>query len=146
MASTYAGISFGNAGCAAVHATSYPLGATYHVPHGEANYAMFTGVFKEYYRLNPNGKLKKLNHMISEMIECEEVEVYEKLEELLNHIIEKKALHEYNENYDISPAFGLYVIEDKAMSMDKISNAVPASRPLRRTSLEMESGFSSTLL
>ena len=30
MASNYAGIAFGNAGCAAVHAMSYPLGATYH--------------------------------------------------------------------------------------------------------------------
>ena len=28
MASNYAGIAFGNAGCAAVHALSYPLGAT----------------------------------------------------------------------------------------------------------------------
>ena len=31
VASNYAGIAFGNAGCAAVHALSYPLGATYHV-------------------------------------------------------------------------------------------------------------------
>ena len=29
MASNYAGIAFGNAGCAAVHALSYPLGAMY---------------------------------------------------------------------------------------------------------------------
>ena len=28
LASNYAGIAFGNAGCAAVHATSYPLGGT----------------------------------------------------------------------------------------------------------------------
>ena len=45
-ASTFAGIAFGNAGCAAVHALSYPLGGKYHVPHGESNYAMFTGVLK----------------------------------------------------------------------------------------------------
>lgn len=36
-ASNYAGIAFGNAGCAAVHALSYPLGAKYHVAHGESN-------------------------------------------------------------------------------------------------------------
>ncbi|MBS3942625.1 MAG: iron-containing alcohol dehydrogenase [Dethiobacter sp.] len=32
-----AGISFGNAGVAAVHALAYPLGARFHVPHGLAN-------------------------------------------------------------------------------------------------------------
>lgn len=36
MAANYAGIAFGNAGCAAVHALSYPLGAKYHVAHGES--------------------------------------------------------------------------------------------------------------
>jgi len=37
LASNYAGIAFGNAGCGAIHAMSYPLGANYHIPHGEAN-------------------------------------------------------------------------------------------------------------
>ena len=37
IASNYAGIAFGTAGCAAVHATSYPLGGKYHVAHGESN-------------------------------------------------------------------------------------------------------------
>ena len=32
-----AGIAFGNAGVAAVHALAYPLGARFHVPHGVAN-------------------------------------------------------------------------------------------------------------
>ena len=32
-ASNFAGIAFGYAGCAAVHATSYPLGGVYHIPH-----------------------------------------------------------------------------------------------------------------
>ncbi|MFC1980379.1 iron-containing alcohol dehydrogenase [Chloroflexota bacterium] len=32
-----AGIAFGNAGAAATHALAYPLGARFHVPHGEAN-------------------------------------------------------------------------------------------------------------
>ena len=45
---SYAGFAFGTAGCAAVHAMSYPLGGKYHVPHGESNYAMFTGVLKNY--------------------------------------------------------------------------------------------------
>ncbi|MCB6367458.1 iron-containing alcohol dehydrogenase, partial [Intestinibacillus massiliensis] len=37
-AACYAGIAFLQAGCATVHAMSFPLGGTYHVPHGESNY------------------------------------------------------------------------------------------------------------
>ena len=47
-ASNYAGIAFGNAGCAAVHAMSYALGAKYHVPHGESNYQFLTSVLRKY--------------------------------------------------------------------------------------------------
>ena len=49
-AATMAGIAFGNAGCAAVHALSYPIGGKYHVPHGKANYMVFAGVFTAYLR------------------------------------------------------------------------------------------------
>lgn len=95
MASTYAGIAFSNAGCAAVHAMSYPLGAKYHVPHGEANYAMFTGVYKKYMEIDPKGSISKLNSYLAEILECNTDEVYEKIEELLNNLIVKKSLHEY---------------------------------------------------
>ena len=40
-ASLFAGIAFLKAGCATVHGMSFPLGGTYHVPHGESNYALF---------------------------------------------------------------------------------------------------------
>ncbi|MDD3220184.1 MAG: 4-hydroxybutyrate dehydrogenase [Lachnospiraceae bacterium] len=95
LASTYAGIAFGNAGCAAVHAMSYPLGAKYHVPHGEANYAFFTGVYKTYQSINPDGSIVELNSYLAEILGCAADEVYEKIEDLLNHIIVKKSLHEY---------------------------------------------------
>lgn len=55
-ASNFAGIAFETAGCAAVHALSYPLGAKYHVPHGESNYAVFTGVLKIIWKLNKMAK------------------------------------------------------------------------------------------
>lgn len=95
IASNYAGIAFGNAGCAAVHALSYPLGATYHVAHGESNYAMFTGVMKNYMELKTDGEIAKLNRFLADLLECPVRYVYEELEKLLNVLIPKKALREY---------------------------------------------------
>lgn len=95
VASTYAGIAFGNAGWGLVHATAIPLGAKYHVPHGEANYAFFTGVYKTYQSINPDGSIVELNLYLAEILGCAADEVYEKIEDLLNHIIVKKSLHEY---------------------------------------------------
>lgn len=95
LASTFAGIAFGNAGCAAVHAMSYPLGARYHVPHGESNYAIFTGVLKAYQRLQPEGRIMDLNQMLANILGCEVTLVYDELENLLNHLCQKKALCEY---------------------------------------------------
>jgi len=40
------GISFGNAGVTAVHALSYPIGGTFHVPHGVANTLMLPWVME----------------------------------------------------------------------------------------------------
>lgn len=48
FASLYAGLAFSTAGCGAVHAMSYPFGAAYHVPHGEANYQLFIEVLRLY--------------------------------------------------------------------------------------------------
>ncbi|MDR1744245.1 MAG: 4-hydroxybutyrate dehydrogenase [Planctomycetota bacterium] len=95
IASNYAGIAFGNAGCAAVHAMSYPLGATYHVPHGEANYAIFTEVFKTYQKKNGSGPIREFDAFIANIIGCGTDVVYDELEKLLNKIIQKKPLHEY---------------------------------------------------
>ena len=95
-ASAYAGIAFSNAGCAAVHALSYPLGAAFHVPHDESNYAVFAGVFNMYMKLNPNGKIKRLNKILANILGCNECNVYTCLEQLLDEsILQKKALHEY---------------------------------------------------
>jgi len=95
IASNYAGVAFGNAGCAAVHAMSYPLGGMYHVPHGEANYCLLIGVFKKYMDIDPSGRIKKLNRFIADILDCGEDVVYEEMEMLLNQIIQRKPLHEY---------------------------------------------------
>ncbi len=95
IASNMAGIAFGNAGCAAVHAMSYPLGGKYHVAHGESNYAMFIGVLKYYNQRKPDGKILRLNQEISKILNCKLEEVYDSLEELLNFFIKRKSLSEY---------------------------------------------------
>lgn len=95
IASNYAGIAFGTAGCAAVHAMSYPLGGTYHVPHGESNYAIFTGVLKKYMEIRQDGEIATMNEFLADLLECSVGTVYDELENLLNKILQKKALKEY---------------------------------------------------
>ena len=113
IASNYAGIAFGNAGCAAVHAMSYPLGATYHVPHGESNYAMFTGVMKNYLEIKSDGEIERLISFIAEILECETKDVFEELESLLNCLILKKSLHEYGMKEEEIIEFTDSVIENQ---------------------------------
>lgn len=95
IASNYAGIAFGNTGVGAVHALSYPLGGKYHVPHGEANYQFFTEVFKVYNKKNPSGSIKEINKIISDILECSEEEVYDKLEDVLGKLLSKNQLRTY---------------------------------------------------
>ncbi len=95
IASNYAGIAFGNAGCAAVHALSYSIGGAFHVPHGEANYQFFTEVFKMYVRKHPNGKIVKANQIFADILGCDVKDVYEELDKFLGQLIVKKPLREY---------------------------------------------------
>jgi len=95
LASNYAGIAFGNAGCAAVHALAYSIGGAFHVPHGEANYQFFTEVFKMYMRKNPDGKIKQANQIFADILGCDVANVYDELEKFLNQLIVKKPLREY---------------------------------------------------
>lgn len=95
IASNYAGLAFGTAGCAAVHALSNPLAASCHAAHGESNYAVFTGVLKNYMEIRQDGEIALLNQYLAELLGCPVPEVYEKLEDLLDKILPKKRLHEY---------------------------------------------------
>ncbi len=94
-ASNFAGIAFGTAGCAAVHALSYPLGGKYHVPHGESNYAVFTGVLKNYMEIKTDGEIAIMNEFLAKLLHCDVKSVYDELEHLLNSVLNKKPLHEY---------------------------------------------------
>jgi 4-hydroxybutyrate dehydrogenase len=95
IASNFAGIAFGNAGTGAVHAHSYPLGGKYHVPHGESNYQFLTEVFKIYQQKNPTGKIQELNNIFTKNFQWPSEEIYDKLDELLSNLLEKKPLKEY---------------------------------------------------
>ena len=98
MASTFAGISFGNAGCGAVHALAYSIGATFHVPHGEANYQFFPSVMKYYAKKNPEGKLRSLSAILADALGVDPtdvVKVYEELDAFLSQLIARKPLREY---------------------------------------------------
>lgn len=123
IASNYAGIAFGTAGCAAVHATSYPLGGTYHVPHGESNYAMFTGVLKNYMEIRQDGEIAILNRFLSELLGCKEAVVYDKLNELLGAILPRKPLRDYGVKPEDLEIFTKSVMEQQGRLM--ANNFVP---------------------
>ena len=95
IASCYAGIAFSNSGVGAVHAMSYPLGGKYHVPHGEANYALFINIFKHYLSISKEGKIAKLNKLIADLLGCSTDQVYVELGKLLTTILPLKPLREY---------------------------------------------------
>jgi 4-hydroxybutyrate dehydrogenase len=94
-ASNYAGISFANTGVGAVHAMSYPLGGTYHVPHGEANYQFFIEVFKTYNRIKPDGRINDINLLLASILDTGTENIYDHLSELLEPLLSRKPLREY---------------------------------------------------
>lgn len=94
-ASCYAGISFLQAGCATVHAMSFPLGGTYGVPHGESNYALFGKVLEKYNAINPDGKIAELKKTIARILGGTEDAALENLAGLEEQILHLKPLREY---------------------------------------------------
>ena len=112
-ASNFAGLAFGTAGCGTVHAMAYPLGGQYHVAHGESNYAIFTGVMKAYMRRRTDGELTVMNSYLAGLLGCGTDAVYDRLEELLNRILPKKALREYGTKREDLPEWARSVIENQ---------------------------------
>ena len=102
------------------------MGATYHVAHGESNYAMFTGVMKNYMELKSDGEIAKLNAFIADILGCSTENVYEELEKLLNVLIPKKALHEYGMKEEEIETFTDSVIENQQRLL--ANNFVPLDR------------------
>jgi len=126
LASNYAGIAFGNAGCAAVHALAYPLGAAYHVPHGESNYAVFTGVMNMYMSIRSDGAIAELNQFMAEILGCDVANIYGAMEDLLNCLLPKKALKEYGMTEEEIETFADSVVENQQRLLG--NNFVPLTR------------------
>ena len=127
-ASTYAGIAFGNAGCAAVHALSYPLGGNYHVPHGESNYQFFTTILDFYARRNPTGDIRALNSLYAGLLGCGEAPevLYPALDKVLSCMVQKRPLREYGMREEECEQFADSVLERQQRLL--ANNYVPMSR------------------
>lgn len=126
LASNYAGIAFGNAGCAAVHALSYPLGAVYHVPHGESNYAMFDGVMRQYLAIRSDGPIAELQAFMAQIMGCQPEEAFAALDTLLRAILPKKSLREYGMKEEEIQEFTDSVLENQQRLLQ--NNFVPLTR------------------
>lgn len=123
-ASNYAGIAFGNTGVGAVHALSYPLGGSYHVPHGEANYQFFTEVFKLYNAKNPSGDIAALNELLCAQLGVNE-NPYPVLDELLGQLIAKNKLQAYGMKPEEIQGFTSSVLQTQQRLL--ANNYVPLS-------------------
>ena len=84
----------GSAGCAAVHALSYPLGGGYHIPHGEANQLVFAATFRKYKEKKPVGKLNDLEALFAQALECEPEEALERAFALFDQVQPRKPRRE----------------------------------------------------
>lgn len=126
MASNFAGIAFGNTGVGAVHALSYPLGGTYHVPHGEANYQFLTAVFKRYQAKQPDGRIRDLNALLAGLLRVVPSEAYERLDLLLGALCDKNRLNTYGMQAGDVEAFADTVIQKQGRLL--ANNYVALSR------------------
>lgn len=127
-ASNYAGIAFGNAGCGAVHALSYPLGGNYHVPHGESNYQFFTHILELYAKKNPMGDISNLNALYATLLgsSSDPAELYAKLDGVLSCMVAKRPLHEYGMKTEECEGFADSVLASQQRLL--ANNYVPLSR------------------
>ena len=127
-ASLYAGIAFLKAGCATVHGMSFPLGGTYHVPHGESNYALFGKILEIYDEIKPDGELAKFKALVGRILGCDASEALKKLAELEEKILPLKPLREYGFKESDIVDFPVSVMENQQRLIT--NSYVPMTRDL----------------
>ena len=74
---------------------SFPLGGTYHVPHGESNYALFGKILEIYDEIKPEGELMNFKKLVASILGCEAKDAIPALNALLEKVLPLKPLHEY---------------------------------------------------
>ncbi len=124
-ASNYAGIAFGHAGCAAVHAMAYPLGSVHHIPHGQANQLMFADVMKKYAEKDPGGKLAALSAVLGKELRVAAKDGLAALYRLMDDVLKKEPLREYGVTEEELPTFAKNVVETQQRLLS--NNFVPLS-------------------
>lgn len=127
-AACYAGLAFLQAGCATVHAMSFPLGGTYHVPHGEANYALFGKVLEKYDAIKPDGKITEFKKTISRILGGSEEDAIANLAALEEKILHLKPLREYGFREEDIELFADSVLKNQQRLV--INSYVPLTREL----------------
>lgn len=113
IAAATAGIAFSNAGCAAVHALSYPLGAVCHVPHGKSNYTMLNAVMKKYEEKQVKGAFTQLKAILAESLDCSSENAFDELDKLMGELIGQKPLSLYGLTKDDLVDFAKSVVENQ---------------------------------
>ena len=87
---------------------------------------MFTGVMKNYLELKKDGEIAVLTGFIAGILGCKKEDVFAELENLLNMLIPKKALHEYGVKEEELEIFTDSVMENQGRLM--ANNFVPLDR------------------
>lgn len=124
IASCMGGIAFGNAGCAAVHALSYPIGAFFHIPHGESNYQVFLAVIQKYIEKGCN--LHSLEQILCRSLKCKAEKVWQSLGVSLDHLLTHQKLHEYGMQENQIEEFADSVLLNQQRLLQ--NNPIPLSR------------------
>ncbi|MDO4467274.1 MAG: iron-containing alcohol dehydrogenase [Bacillota bacterium] len=125
-ASNWAGIAFGYAGCAAVHACAYPLGSVYHLSHGQSNQIMFQPVMKKYKKVQPQGRINDLEDLLSKVFDCCSEQALEELYMLMDQILKSEPLHSFGVKESDLETFAHDVLKSQQRLLN--NNYVPLSQ------------------
>ena len=110
-----------------MHATAYPLGSVYHIPHGQSNQLMFRSVMEKYKEIKPVGRINELEAVIAEALGLEEewrdrcsndressgsshMQPLDALYELMDEVLKAQPLREFGVKEEDLPVFANSVI------------------------------------